>query len=114
MIYQYQCPSDKCDQAKIHEIYKPMAEHDREEKCPSCGAVLLRIYGTFQRLSEFQPYYDEVDRSVVTSRRQEKEIMKKHGMIPAQDMFHEKFEAQCKHARWKARHPHSVMMGKAA
>lgn len=105
MIYEFICPVCK----QVVSVSRPISRCSETEICTKCNTSMDRIYN-FQRKREFQPYYDEQYRCEISSYGQEKRLMKQHGHIYAHDLLSRKYEAQSKHAKWKARHPHSVVM----
>lgn len=113
-LYPYECPS--CAEKGLrHEfdIWKPFKDSSRSEKCPVCNSTLERVFRLANALT-FQPFFDPTYNREITSARQEKRLMREHGHINGSEVFGKKYEGQVKHARWKAKHSHTVRFGKAA
>ena len=72
-----------------------------------CDGDLERVYA-LQRTPEFKSFYDPTYGCEITSRSQEKRLMKQHGHIEANGLFAQKYAAQIKEARWKRNHGYSI------
>ena len=94
MLYEFSCPSCKTSGGdKVHEVARRMQEAGNPYICPDCQSVCERIY-SFQRTKEFMAYQDAQYGCEITSAKQEKRLMKKHGHVytretPAYDKFRE-------------------------
>lgn len=77
MIYPYRCPG-----AHEFEVYKPIADIAREEKCPQCGEVAVRyiarthFYGAKVEDAEWNPAFGQV----VKNTKHRKQLAKEKGM----------------------------------
>ena len=114
MIYAYSC--ETCKQKGLRyefDIWKSIKDSSRPETCPSCGTNLERVFQLASALT-FQPFYDQTYKTEITSGRQERKLMKEHGHINGSEAFGHKYSGEIKHARWKAKHSHTVRFGKAA
>ena len=114
VVYEYRCEACASKGLRYEfDIWKPIKDSSRSETCPDCGATLERVFRLANALT-FQSFYDQTYNTEITSARQEKSLMKKHGHINGSEVFGKKYEAQVKHAKWKAKHSHTVRFGKAA
>jgi len=79
-LYEHICP--KC--GKLDEYYRTMADASKDEYCRECGGLTERKF-TFHREKEYFAYYDDQYNVEITSKRQEKELMKKNGHVYVKD-----------------------------
>lgn len=81
-IYQHECGQCKDAQGnpKILEFHRPMSRASDLERCPDCQSETQRVY-SFNREKEFFAYQDEQYKCEISSKRQEKAIMKQHGHV---------------------------------
>lgn len=79
-IYQHFC--DSCQ--KVSEHYRPMAECSKVEVC-SCGKETRRVYD-FIREDQFEPFFDDQYNCEITSRKQEKALMRQNGHVDGREM----------------------------
>lgn len=79
-VYEYSCEPCNCS----WDIYKTVSECDTPADCPRCKKLMKRVY-SFQRLKEFFQYSDAQYGCEISSRGQEKKLMKQHGHINARE-----------------------------
>lgn len=88
--YHYECP--KCKKTLV--VHKPISESQTTEECTYCGEKMSRVYG-FQTPAQFDSFYDEQYKTLITSSKQEQSLMKKHGHVYAADTpQHNKYKAK--------------------
>ncbi len=75
-MYSYHC--NECKES--FEGAYPMSEAAHSQACPKCRKLAQRTY-EFQTQSEYVAFYDEQYKCMISSRGQEKKLMKKHGHI---------------------------------
>lgn len=98
MIYEYEC--EKCSANNLEslfEIVKPVSEYNKQENCPRCGAVLSKVFGTFQfyGAKNEDAEYNHGLGQVIKSKKERKEVAKRMGLI---EVGNEKVESIHKHA----------------
>ena len=102
-IYQHECPNCKDSQGreKIHDFFRPMSQAGDIEVCPDCKSETKRIY-SFSREKEFFSYEDEQYKTNISSKSEEKRLMKMHGHVDTRETpFYEKWKHHTKIARRK-------------
>lgn len=111
-VYPYDCDICKDSQGnpKRVDVFKSMENASSRERCSGCCGSLRRVYSNYQT-KVFKPFFDPTYGVEVTSERQDRALMRKHGHVESHDIYRKKYEAQIKHSRWKERKPVSVIIG---
>ena len=111
-LYPYNCENQNCtDYGREVCFFKPVKDSSGIEKCPNCNEVMARTFSIYTP-KEFQGYYDEQYKTQVSSRSQEKRLMKQNGHIFSRDAFGSKYDRQKKEAKWKINHGYSLQGAK--
>lgn len=106
MIYYYSCKNKKCNKYNDEVcVSKPVSMYDREENCVKCNSKMNRIFSNVKVNGvNFEPFFDPVLRTRITSYTQQDKEMKRHrspshpeGLMRASD--DRKFIQECKHIR---------------
>ena len=92
-LYDHFC--DSCEKGLV--FFRPVEECGKSENCTDCGKKTKRIY-SFNVQKEFTPFFDEQYGTVISSRRQEERLMRKHGHVYTKDTPQaKKFKQEIKH-----------------
>lgn len=74
-LYSYKCPT--C--SKKRDIFKPIAELDRVEKCLNCNFSMNRLLSAPMVRGDYEGYSCPVTGKWIEGRRAHEENLKKHG-----------------------------------